>query len=301
EEPGTRAASRSAAVVCRLRGRVEVRVVRPARSPDHSRGADLHAREMAADPARAARAVLPLRRVRGRDAHRLALPPQPPVVRAAGAGARGPHAAALRRRPRPHARPRRVSGDRRPAAAQLRRPRAHRRAGIPHATGPGEAGTDSGTGGARVDPRSRHARAHRRPAPQSPAARLDVRVDPHGGSRAARLFRRGGPARGRPAARAHADPALVRVGPAPGLTSARAAWARAAGLQTGRSFGWALLPAFIGLSVVRPGAAGFSTFYLATSALILIVAVVEASYHMAYQDSLTGLPARRALNEALLR
>src|SRR5437870_1915392 len=35
--------------------------------------------------------------------------------------------------------------------------------------------------------------------------------------------------------------------------------------------------------------------------LILIVAVVEASYHMAYQDSLTGLPARRALNEALLR
>jgi diguanylate cyclase (GGDEF)-like protein len=35
--------------------------------------------------------------------------------------------------------------------------------------------------------------------------------------------------------------------------------------------------------------------------LILIIAVVEASYHMAYQDSLTGLPARRALNEALLR
>jgi diguanylate cyclase (GGDEF)-like protein len=52
---------------------------------------------------------------------------------------------------------------------------------------------------------------------------------------------------------------------------------------------------------VRPGHAGFTTFYLATAALILIVAVVEASYHMAYQDSLTGLPARRALNEALLR
>src|SRR5439155_21322738 len=71
--------------------------------------------------------------------------------------------------------------------------------------------------------------------------------------------------------------------------------------QAGRSFAWALIPAFIGLSVVRPGGPGFSTFYLATSALILIVAVVEASYHMAYQDSLTGLPARRALNEALLR
>ncbi len=71
--------------------------------------------------------------------------------------------------------------------------------------------------------------------------------------------------------------------------------------QTTRSFLWSLLPAFLGLSAVRPGSAGFSTFYLATSALILIVAVVEASYHMAYQDSLTGLPARRALNEALLR
>src|SRR2546428_5747731 len=43
------------------------------------------------------------------------------------------------------------------------------------------------------------------------------------------------------------------------------------------------------------------TFYLATACLILIAAVVEASYHMAYEDSLTGLPARRALNEALLR
>jgi diguanylate cyclase (GGDEF)-like protein len=43
------------------------------------------------------------------------------------------------------------------------------------------------------------------------------------------------------------------------------------------------------------------TFYLATACLILIAAVVEASYHMAYEDSLTGLPARRALAEALLR
>src|SRR5438128_2470929 len=61
------------------------------------------------------------------------------------------------------------------------------------------------------------------------------------------------------------------------------------------------LLAFLGLSQVRAGNPGFSTFYFATSALILIVAVVEASYHMAYQDGLTGLPARRALNEALLR
>src|SRR5437762_3146382 len=38
-----------------------------------------------------------------------------------------------------------------------------------------------------------------------------------------------------------------------------------------------------------------------TATIRLRVAVAEASYHMAYQDSLTGLPARRALNEALLR
>jgi diguanylate cyclase (GGDEF)-like protein len=71
--------------------------------------------------------------------------------------------------------------------------------------------------------------------------------------------------------------------------------------QTARSFFWSLIAAFLGLSAVRPTSPGFASFYFATSALILIVAVVEASYHMAYQDSLTGLPARRALNEALLR
>ena len=95
-----------------------------------------------------------------------------------------------------------------------------------------------------------------------------------------------------------ADPALLSFFVAAGLL---AAGQLLAPTQAGRSFSWALLPAFIGLSAVRPGSAGFSTFYLATAALILIVAVVEASYHMAYQDSLTGLPARRALNEALLR
>jgi diguanylate cyclase (GGDEF)-like protein len=95
-----------------------------------------------------------------------------------------------------------------------------------------------------------------------------------------------------------ADPALLGFFVAAGLIVAAQLMAPT---QTARSFGWALIPAFLGLSTVRPGNPGFSTFYLATSALILIVAVVEASYHMAYQDSLTGLPARRALNEALLR
>jgi diguanylate cyclase (GGDEF)-like protein len=95
-----------------------------------------------------------------------------------------------------------------------------------------------------------------------------------------------------------ADPALLAFFVAGGLVAAAQLMAPT---QAGRSFAWALIPAFVGLSTVRPGHAGFTTFYLATAALILIVAVVEASYHMAYQDSLTGLPARRALNEALLR
>ena len=95
-----------------------------------------------------------------------------------------------------------------------------------------------------------------------------------------------------------ADPALLAFLVAGGLLAAAQLMAPT---QTGRSFAWALIPVFLGLSTARPGNPGFTTFYLATGALILIVAVVEASYHMAYQDSLTGLPARRALNEALLR
>jgi diguanylate cyclase (GGDEF)-like protein len=66
---------------------------------------------------------------------------------------------------------------------------------------------------------------------------------------------------------------------------------------TGRAFPWALAAAFLALhSADTPVAA---TIYGSTAGLILVVAVIEASYLMAYQDGLTGLPARRALNEAL--
>jgi diguanylate cyclase (GGDEF)-like protein len=68
---------------------------------------------------------------------------------------------------------------------------------------------------------------------------------------------------------------------------------------TGRAFLWALVAAFLALhSVDTPIAA---TIYGSTAGLILVVAVIEASYLMAYQDGLTGLPARRALTEALQR
>lgn len=39
----------------------------------------------------------------------------------------------------------------------------------------------------------------------------------------------------------------------------------------------------------------------AMAGLILIIGVVEASYFMAYSDELTGIPARRALNESMMK
>jgi diguanylate cyclase (GGDEF)-like protein len=68
---------------------------------------------------------------------------------------------------------------------------------------------------------------------------------------------------------------------------------------TGRAFLWAIVAAFLGLR--SAGSAVAATIYGSTAGLILVVAVIEASYLMAYQDGLTGLPARRALTEALQR
>lgn len=68
---------------------------------------------------------------------------------------------------------------------------------------------------------------------------------------------------------------------------------------TGRGFLWASVAAFLALNA--SGGAPPASVYLSTGSLILIVSVIEASYFMAYRDALTGLPARRALNEELLR
>jgi diguanylate cyclase (GGDEF)-like protein len=69
-----------------------------------------------------------------------------------------------------------------------------------------------------------------------------------------------------------------------------------------RGYAYALIAVFTGLSwrVGGPGGPG-RTIWFATAGLVLVVAVVEASYVMAYHDALTDLPGRRALNEALLR
>ena len=64
-------------------------------------------------------------------------------------------------------------------------------------------------------------------------------------------------------------------------------------------FIWALA------ATIVPLVAGVSgetlTLWFATSGLILTVSLIESSHRMAYSDELTGLPARRALNEELLK
>jgi diguanylate cyclase (GGDEF)-like protein len=64
-------------------------------------------------------------------------------------------------------------------------------------------------------------------------------------------------------------------------------------------FFWALVSVLFALAVGRVGP--LSTVYFATAGLVLVISVLETSYSMAFKDELTGLPARRALNEALLK
>jgi diguanylate cyclase (GGDEF)-like protein len=68
-------------------------------------------------------------------------------------------------------------------------------------------------------------------------------------------------------------------------------------IETG--FLWALASAFVALQGIRWGWGPPS--FLATGGLAVIWALVETTYRMAYFDELTGLPGRRALNEALLQ
>jgi diguanylate cyclase (GGDEF)-like protein len=66
-----------------------------------------------------------------------------------------------------------------------------------------------------------------------------------------------------------------------------------------RGYVYALVAVLAGLSWKAAGPG--QLIWLATAGLVLVVAVVEASYLMAYRDGLTDLPGRRALNEALPR
>ncbi len=66
-----------------------------------------------------------------------------------------------------------------------------------------------------------------------------------------------------------------------------------------RGYAYSLVAVLAGLSWKAAGPG--QLIWLATAGLVLVVAVVEASYLMAYRDGLTELPGRRALNEALPR
>lgn len=62
-------------------------------------------------------------------------------------------------------------------------------------------------------------------------------------------------------------------------------------------FFWGLVSSFIGLGFYYSEI--MSSFFLTTTGLILVISISESSFGRAYQDELTGLPARRAFNEAI--
>lgn len=67
----------------------------------------------------------------------------------------------------------------------------------------------------------------------------------------------------------------------------------------GRAGLWALAATFLALSHNPTSPA--ATLYIATAGLVLVTVVIETSFLLAYRDALTGLPARRALTDALER
>src|SRR5256714_14324557 len=62
---------------------------------------------------------------------------------------------------------------------------------------------------------------------------------------------------------------------------------------------WSLAAAFLSLEQLETGRT--ATGYMGAAGLILVSSIVENSYLLAYHDELTGLRARRAFNDALLR
>ncbi len=67
----------------------------------------------------------------------------------------------------------------------------------------------------------------------------------------------------------------------------------------GRNLFWVTVCALAAVTLGRTGAE--AELCLATGGLVLVLGVIEASYHLAYHDALTNIPGRRAFDEALLR
>lgn len=62
-------------------------------------------------------------------------------------------------------------------------------------------------------------------------------------------------------------------------------------------FLWTLVSSFFALALNKIGPV--STIYFATAGLVLVISVIETSFYLAFHDDLTGLPARRAMNDTL--
>ncbi|MDF1553487.1 MAG: GGDEF domain-containing protein [Deferrisomatales bacterium] len=101
---------------------------------------------------------------------------------------------------------------------------------------------------------------------------------------------------------------LPALGPGDLPQAAAAAFAAAAAVLALRclrrpsaldaGFLWALVACLAGL--LHPSAT-IRSVYFSGAAVILVAGLVEAFHFLAFRDELTGLPARRALNEALAR
>ena len=64
-----------------------------------------------------------------------------------------------------------------------------------------------------------------------------------------------------------------------------------------RGFLWALVATLLAMLAKSNGES--ATLYYSAAGLIIIISVIETAYAMAFQDELTSLPARRALNTAM--
>jgi diguanylate cyclase (GGDEF)-like protein len=80
------------------------------------------------------------------------------------------------------------------------------------------------------------------------------------------------------------------------LVATAVAWIRRRSfLESG--FFWAVATSLLALTTKGQAA----TTYLATAGLILVASLVESTFAIAYRDGLTGLPGRRAFDEALTK
>ncbi|HEY6809371.1 MAG TPA: GGDEF domain-containing protein [Gemmatimonadales bacterium] len=67
----------------------------------------------------------------------------------------------------------------------------------------------------------------------------------------------------------------------------------------GRNLFWVSVASLAAVTLGRTGAEAELCF--AAGGLVLVLGVIEASYHLAYHDALTNIPGRRAFDEALQR